>query len=174
MLYIVLPGSCHRHWCCTLSLHPVFEGFVVSILLCWSLYCVSTMFRTMLCVYGATIGAVLCTMFRTMCCVSGATIGAILCTMFRMMCCVTVSGATIDAILCTMFRTMCCVQWWCSLYCSWWSYSCSVSWPTLWLLKSVLCISYICCDSVVSVIFQVMPRFVCTMFEDSVSSVLLC
>ena len=27
---------------------------------------------------------------------------------------------------------------------------------------------------VVSVIFQVMPRFACTMFEDSVSSVLLC
>ena len=143
MVSIVLPGACHRQWCYTLSLHPVFEGFVASVLLCWSLCSDSTMFRTVLCVCGATIGAMLCTMFRTMCCVSGA----ILYTMFRTVCCVTVSGATIDAILCTMFRTMCCVQWLCSLCYSWWSYSCSVSWPTLWLLKSILCISYVYCDS---------------------------
>ena len=110
-------GIHHLAWCLppalvlySLSLHPVFEGFVASILLCWSLCSVSTMFRTMLCVCGATIGAMLCTMSRTMCCVNGATIGAILYTMFRTMCSVTVSGATIDAILCTTFRTMCCVQ----------------------------------------------------------------
>ena len=51
-------GIHHLAWCMppalvlySLSLHPVFEGFVASILLRWSLCSVSTMFRTMLCLW---------------------------------------------------------------------------------------------------------------------------